>query len=792
MYKPLSEADFHTLEKLSTKTPSWLERDYPYVPPPGSKGTSKELEFLISLLEEREYNRKFIEVADRNFVALFQVLCRELGVPFEREPVISLMEQTGVLVTKLKWLYNRERPYQFAIRNGVEFSPLESTTAHSPAYPSGHTIQANVLASYFSDLYPQHRKKFMDLAHNISWSRVLGGYHWPSDIIAGRDVARHLLSPSMPSAVRVAALSESEKETREDERLVRQSPKKKPPRRDLERSHVKDKDNSDLDPDEKQDKKDRSQNYKDAFVSRVVIRYAEDREERRDGDTWKTNEGKWSGKFDGKTQMFESEQSAQDYAQGKEEKEQERPSEEKSEPSLEETVLGEFGGLASEDSSKREKALKSLASSVMKNLDEFMVEGVTPDSQMEKEITELLSQELDSEGLDVLVMESQERILGKEKSKDEGYKPTDEEASAIEKEFKKGFVDEFKDKIKDIGERAKDRQEKSRKEDKEKEDNRDISNLKGEEAREMEKHMLSVTKDAVSKYRKMEEQKDRESAMESIEKQMEEFEPGSKRRMELEAERRGLVVSNTLVDGPEAKNVGPSMSVMIQAAEKLGKLDDFLELNLLGGENTAESQQKFRDVIKEVGVRNISDFMPENSPARLVVETLNDTGFISRASPEMREELEEMVIDSLVSGIIFTDAKLNEDMPNASVSKKNKADIKVPQQESIMERLRKLTEKLTKLRSKKASPTRVANLYHEHEMSLQLQMLGVKIKRGQKVSHKVRSNLAHYIENLGAILGSHGWTLADKDEARGKWAWKNGSQRYLLEVDRGHALSTWV
>jgi hypothetical protein len=139
------------------------------------------------------------------------------------------------------------------------------------------------------------------------------------------------------------------------------------------------------------------------------------------------------------------------------------------------------------------------------------------------------------------------------------------------------------------------------------------------------------------------------------------------------------------------------MSVLIQAADKAGKLDSFLDLNLLGGENTAESQQEFRNVVKEVGVPNLTEFMGEDNPAVKAIEVLNDPGFISRASPESKEELEEMVIDSIVSGIIFTDAALEEEMPGSTVSQKNRSKIRVEQTESVLDRLNKLLEKLRKL-----------------------------------------------------------------------------------------------
>lgn len=97
------------------------------------------------------------------------------------------------------------------------------------------------------------------------------------------------------SGGRTATLSDSEKEDREDEAQVRQSPKLKPPRTDKERRMVKDRDNSEDDPDARQDRKDRSTNYKDA-AARVALRYllAQDGEGEEDGSSGK---GGVSGKF---------------------------------------------------------------------------------------------------------------------------------------------------------------------------------------------------------------------------------------------------------------------------------------------------------------------------------------------------------------------------------------------------------------------------------------------------------------------------------------------------------------
>ena len=129
----------------------------------------------------------------------------------------------------------------------------------------------------------------------------------------------------------LATLSDAEKEDRESERLVRQSPKFKPPRKDKERGRIKDTD-PDTDPDEAQDQKDQSNNYKDA-AARVALRYlvaaatatkpvpvpasTPEREERQVGDTWKDGNGKWSAKGkDGIQSGFASDEAAKAWLKG--------------------------------------------------------------------------------------------------------------------------------------------------------------------------------------------------------------------------------------------------------------------------------------------------------------------------------------------------------------------------------------------------------------------------------------------------------------------------------------------
>ena len=158
IYKPMSEITPDTQDLLDSPTPAWLDRDYPYVAPPGEDHTLQELDYLVSLIPLREKWGPFIKAADEDVAGLFVTLCSELGVPCDPDALHEMANEAAILITKLKWLYNRPRPYQIAAKHQRfegqgsvwrpgDFSVMGTETAHTPAYPSGHTILSHLFAS---------------------------------------------------------------------------------------------------------------------------------------------------------------------------------------------------------------------------------------------------------------------------------------------------------------------------------------------------------------------------------------------------------------------------------------------------------------------------------------------------------------------------------------------------------------------------------------------------------------------------------------------------------------------
>lgn len=59
----------------------------------------------------------------------------------------------------------------------------------STSYPSGSAMQAFVWAEFLSDVLPEQRAALFDRASRAAWGRVIGGVHFPSDVVAGRRLA---------------------------------------------------------------------------------------------------------------------------------------------------------------------------------------------------------------------------------------------------------------------------------------------------------------------------------------------------------------------------------------------------------------------------------------------------------------------------------------------------------------------------------------------------------------------------------------------------------------------------
>ena len=158
-------------------------------PPPdnGSRQTLKELHWLLNY-NDGVIDRDIIKEGDE-VIAVFETYCKEHNLFFDRKYYKKILKESRKPILKLKYHYNRPRPYQLAEFYGIEdFKVHKLDTANTPSYPSGHSIQGYMMGSILGNKYPSHYQPFMDLGSFVSESRLMARAHFPSDVSFGESI----------------------------------------------------------------------------------------------------------------------------------------------------------------------------------------------------------------------------------------------------------------------------------------------------------------------------------------------------------------------------------------------------------------------------------------------------------------------------------------------------------------------------------------------------------------------------------------------------------------------------
>jgi hypothetical protein len=127
---------------------------------------------------------------DNDIATIFKSFCKKrLNQDYDEE-IDELIQDLAVLITKLKFAYQRPRPFQIAQYYKARLFPVLSLVAISPSYPSGHTIEAKVMAELIGSRHPDQYEFLSRLADDIAQSRLFLGLHFPSDNDFGLMVAK--------------------------------------------------------------------------------------------------------------------------------------------------------------------------------------------------------------------------------------------------------------------------------------------------------------------------------------------------------------------------------------------------------------------------------------------------------------------------------------------------------------------------------------------------------------------------------------------------------------------------
>ena len=141
-------------------------------------------------------------------------LAEKCGMNNAQEFVGQLFNEINPIIMKLKFYYNRIRPFQLANVYSYPLNPMPTISSQSASYPSGHTIQSKVFADVLSFRYPDQTDMLQKFADKCSKSRIILGVHFPSDEIFGLQVAAGIVNDKgfIDRYFNASRISEAEKQ----------------------------------------------------------------------------------------------------------------------------------------------------------------------------------------------------------------------------------------------------------------------------------------------------------------------------------------------------------------------------------------------------------------------------------------------------------------------------------------------------------------------------------------------------------------------------------------------------
>ena len=164
-------------------------------PSNASKKTLQELKEMQSMFKDRTSEiEQSVKDHDSEVGFAVKKYLKENKLKFREEDIDRLADVGSSIVRYYKNKFERVRPYQLAEAMNMDFDnmPLDSDSMKSPAYPSGHSLQSRLIAEYYSEKYPEHRKGLIEAANVCGEGRIYAGWHYRSDHEASIKLAKQI------------------------------------------------------------------------------------------------------------------------------------------------------------------------------------------------------------------------------------------------------------------------------------------------------------------------------------------------------------------------------------------------------------------------------------------------------------------------------------------------------------------------------------------------------------------------------------------------------------------------
>ena len=162
-------------------------------PPPANDSNETRTElFKLLAYNDGVIDRGMVEKYD-DMIKPFMELVEKHNVDVTKDDLQQIIDEGAKFTLKIKYKYNRPRPYQIAEHYGIEdFKRHKLDTAKTPSYPSGHALQGRLIGLILTDKDPEHQNEYMAVSQRISDSRIMARAHYPSDKEYGEKLADEL------------------------------------------------------------------------------------------------------------------------------------------------------------------------------------------------------------------------------------------------------------------------------------------------------------------------------------------------------------------------------------------------------------------------------------------------------------------------------------------------------------------------------------------------------------------------------------------------------------------------
>ncbi len=160
-------------------------------PPANDSAESKhEIEHLLQLQSTRtdaDIARIKAEVKMTPFL-FSEVLGSKFNpddLPVTAKFLAKVMKSAGAVSSEAKDIFKRDRP--FNVDSRIQPCVEEEKTF---SYPSGHSTRSMVIALTLAQIFPDHADALIARARLVGDDREAAGEHFPSDVEAGRTLAK--------------------------------------------------------------------------------------------------------------------------------------------------------------------------------------------------------------------------------------------------------------------------------------------------------------------------------------------------------------------------------------------------------------------------------------------------------------------------------------------------------------------------------------------------------------------------------------------------------------------------